>query len=214
MLALALLLLAQPVDDTPLVTGQRQPRVFQRQFPVPAAKVEAAPAMTAGAATAALPLLREAASAPEGPLERKTKVEAGALQVVFGERAVFQVAGEDGAPSLVGVEPGRLAVAHPLGSVRETFAQPAAGRLAAALDGSAEMGASFLKVWNSSDKPVSYRAQALVLRGGKITRLAAPVCAVPPGQARTQSWPSAIAGVVLSRFTTPEPDAITHAGCG
>jgi hypothetical protein len=225
-LALAFLLLAQPAtlgEDSPLTTAVKPPRVFERQFPVSAKPLVAPPGFAPApapaptptpAAAAGLPLLREAQMAPDAPLERRTMVEDGALQVVFGERAIFLLSADDGEPRLSDIQQGRLEIAHPQGAVRETFAAPPKGRLAAALDGSAEKGSSYLKVWNGTDKPVAYRAQAMVLRGGKILPLAAPVCAVMPGETRTQSWPSAIAAVVLSRFTPPEADAISHAGCG
>jgi hypothetical protein len=227
MLAFAFLLLMQPAtlgQDSPLTTAVKPPRVFERQFPVSSKPLVAPPGFgpaptktpePAAVATAGgLPLLREAQMAPDAPLERRTMVEDGALQVVFGERAIFLLSPDDGEPRLSDIQQGRLEIAHPPGAVRETFAAPPKGRLAAALDGSAEKGSSYLKVWNGTDKPIAYRAQAMVLRAGKILPLAAPVCAVMPGETRTQSWPSAIAAVVLSRFTPPEADAITHAGCG
>lgn len=212
MISAALLLLVQPIaDDSPLTTAVRPPRVFEAQKPAAPAKTPQV--VAAPVAPATLPLLRTAETAPDGTMERRTKVEGDTVQVVFGERATFLLSDEDGGPRLSNIEPGRLAVAHRLGSVRETFGALPQARVAAALDGSAEMGASFLKVWNNLDRPISYRADALVLRGGQIQRLVASVCALAPGETRVQSWPSAVAAVVLSRFSAPEPDAAARAGC-
>lgn len=195
-----------------MTTAVRPPRL---SGPAPTAPVPASAAPEVSLRPAAsLPLLREAATPPDAVLERKTKVDGTALQVVFGERAVFTLAAEDRTPRLLAIEPGRLAIAHPPGQVVDILGPPPGGRMAAALDGSAEKGASFLRLWNSLDRPVAYRAEALVLRAGHITRLAAPVCVIAPGQIRTLTWPSALAAVWLSRFADPEPGAEAHAGCG
>jgi hypothetical protein len=148
----------------------------------------------------------------------KTMVENGSLQVILGERAVFHIA-SGGKPELDEVQKGQLADAHASGAVTETFEAPASGKLAAALDGSAEKRASFLKVWNNTDQWVSYQAIALVKKpGGAIAPVPAPVCSLPPGGLRIEAWPRPIVAVGLARFksgpaenrpckTTPPPAA-------
>lgn len=197
MIASLLLLLAlagQPVpaDDGPLPTAPRE----------------------RPAADAPLPGLDEATVAitPDGgakpppqalTIERKTVVQGETLQVVLGQRALFRL-DDKGLPVLEAVEDGQLAAAHPEGAVTETFEPPPAGQIAVALDGSAEARATLLKVWNQTDRAIDYRAIALVMIQGKVTPTPAPVCAVPAGEVRTETWRRPVVAVGLGRFQPTE----------
>jgi hypothetical protein len=139
------------------------------------------------------------AAAKQLTFEPKTKVDGETLQVVLGQRAVFGVDGK-GHPVIDKVEEGQLAAAHPAGKVTETFEAPESGRIAAALDGSAEKRATVLKIWNNTGDALEYRAIALVLRGDKLTPAPVKVCAVAPGAIRTETWPAPIVAVGLARF--------------
>jgi len=150
-----------------------------------------------------------AAAAQEGAPEadagsgfvRKTQmVEGPALQVIFGERAVFHL-DDQGAPALDSVEQGQLAMAHPAGAVKEGFAPPGPGKLAVALDGSPEKKASYLKIWNGLDHPVLYHAGVLAFVDGKLTPMTVKVCAVPAGGTEAQTWPMPIAAAVVANFS-------------
>jgi hypothetical protein len=132
-------------------------------------------------------------------VEQKTLVEAGTLQVVIGQRALFRL-DDKGQPVLDKVEKGQLAEAHPEGAVTETFQPPPAGLIAAALDGSAEKRATVLKVWNETGKPLDYSAIALIMRQGKVTPEPAPICAVAAHAVRTETWPRPVVAVGLLRF--------------
>lgn len=159
-----------------------------------------ASALLLAAAPAAAPAPK-AQAAPSFSFEPKTMVQAGTLQVILGERAVFHL--ESGKPALDEVEKGKLAVAHPDGAVTEAFAAPGEGKLAAALDGSAEKRASSLKIWNGTSQPVSYRAVVLVLKGPKtVEPRPVLVCSVKPGESRVETWPAPIVAVGLSAFKT------------
>lgn len=145
-------------------------------------------------------------AAVKGYFDPKTKiVEGPALQVVFGERAVFHL-NENGEPVLDRVEKGKLAVAHPPGAAKESFTKPAAGKLAVALDGSAEKKASYLKIWNGLDYPVAYRAGVLVLVKGKLAPFAAKVCAVPAGGTTYETWPRPVVAVAVASFAKAKDD--------
>ena len=139
---------------------------------------------------------------------RKTEiVEGPALQVVFGERAVFHL-DDKGAPVLDEVQQGPLAMAHPAGQTKETFAPPGAGQLAVALDGSPEKRASYLKIWNGLDHPVLYHAGVLAYVGGALKPMTVKVCAAPGGGTTSITWPMPIAAVVVANFSAaPNPDA-------
>ncbi|CAN7587079.1 hypothetical protein LJR225_004406 [Phenylobacterium sp. LjRoot225] len=166
-------------------------------------------AVLALAAPGAL-LAQEAPAAPAEPaapvagglaFSGKTEmVEGPALQVVFGERAVFHL-DDKGEPALDLAEKGPLAVAHPVGSVTESFQPPGAGKLAIALDGSPQKKASYLKVWNGLDHPVLFRAGVLAYEGGALKPVTVRVCAVPAGGTNIQTWPAPIAAVVTANFT-------------
>lgn len=159
-------------------------------------------------AGAAAPAEETAAPAVDGGLafsNRTEIVEGPALQVVFGERAVFHL-DEVGAPVLDAVQKGSLAMAHPAGAVTETFAAPGPGKLAVALDGSSEKKASYLKIWNGLDHPVLYRAGVLAYTGGSLKPMTVKVCAAPSGGTDAMTWPMPIAAVVVARFS-PAPSA-------
>jgi hypothetical protein len=132
-------------------------------------------------------------------VEPKTKVDGETLQVVLGQRALFRL-DDKGWPVLLGVEKGQLAAAHPAGKVDERFGPPPEGQIAVALDGSAEVRATILKVWNETDRAVDYRAIALIFSGGKVTPSPAPVCAAPPRSVRIETWRRPIVAVGLGRF--------------
>lgn len=134
-----------------------------------------------------------------------TKLDGRTLQLVFGERAVIHL-GEDGAPVLDASEKGKLAIAHPVGTVTESFAKPEAGQIAVALDGSVEKKASYLKVWNGLDRPIAYRAGILVLQGGKLVPATVKVCAVPAGGVGYETWPRPVVAVALGSFETTADD--------
>jgi hypothetical protein len=127
-------------------------------------------------------------------------VDGPALQVVFGERAVFHL-DDKGEPALDTAEKGPLAVAHPVGTVKEDFEPPGPGKLAIALDGSPQKKASYLKIWNGLDHPVLYRAGVLAYEGGALKPMTVRICAAPSGGTSVQTWPKPIAAVVVANFT-------------
>jgi hypothetical protein len=140
----------------------------------------------------------------------KTLVEGQTLQVILGQRAVFTL-GDNGRPFIEKVEEGKLAAAHAAGKATETFEAPGQGLVAAALDGSAEKRATVLKVWNGRSEPLDFRAVALVMHAGKTLKpTPVPICAVPPGQVKTYTWPAPIVAVGLARFTS-KPDDVAGA---
>lgn len=194
---LALFLAAQPADDSPVQTAPKEetvgdvPGLDEKTVePPPAAAKPVDEAKTAPAAVAATKALT---------VEQKTLVQGETLQIVLGQRALFRL-DDKGLPVLAKVEEGRLAAAHPEGEVAEVFEPPPEGQVAVALDGSAEVRATILKVWNQTDRPLDYSAIALVMRQGKVTPAAAPVCPVPPGTVRTETWKRPVVAVGLSRF--------------
>jgi hypothetical protein len=165
--------------------------------------------MALAAAAALAPPALHAADAPakspqvEGGLafSNKTEIVDGpALQLVFGERAVFHLDAK-GAPVLDSVEKGRLAMAHPAGEVKDTFEAPGGGKLAMALDGSPEKKASYLKIWNGLDHPVIYHAGVLALIDGVLKPTTVKVCAVPAGGTTSMTWPTPVAAVVAANFS-------------
>lgn len=194
---LALFLAAQPADDGPLQTAPKEaasadaPGLDEKTVdPPPAGAKPVDEAKTAPAAVAAAKALT---------VEQKTLVQSGTLQIVLGQRALFRL-DDKGLPVLAKVEEGKLAAAHPEGAVTEAFEPPPQGQIAIALDGSAEVRATVLKVWNQTDRPLDYSAIALVMRQGKVTPSPAPVCPVSPGAVRTETWKRPVVAVGLSRF--------------
>jgi hypothetical protein len=164
---------------------------------------------------AALAVASAAAMAAEAPVTTaprgaafsgKTEmVEGPALQVVFGVRAVFHL-DDGGAPVLDAVEPGPLAMAHPIGAVTEAFEAPGAGKLAIALDGSPQKKASYLKIWNGLDHPVLFRAGVLAYEKGVLKPATVRVCATPAGGTSSQTWSAPIAAVVVASFTAAKDE--------
>ena len=126
-------------------------------------------------------------------------VDGPALQIVFGERAVFHLDAK-GEPVLDGVEKGALAMAHPAGAANETFGPPGPGKLAVALDGSPEKQASYLKIWNGLDHPVLYHAGVLAYVDGALKPMSVKVCAAPAGATNSMTWPAPIAAAVVANF--------------
>ncbi|MDB5419160.1 MAG: hypothetical protein JWP50_2579 [Phenylobacterium sp.] len=164
-----------------------------------------AAAFVAGAAAAQAP-----APAPKSvPFEPGTQVDGAILQVMFGDRAVFRL-DDGGKPVLDTVEKGKLAIAHPAGTVAETYVAPGPGLLAAAVDGSAETKATSLKVWNLTSRPVEYGAVVLVLQGGSLHPVPVRSCPVPAGGVRTETWPAPIVAVGLARFKTASKAALAR----
>jgi hypothetical protein len=202
-LALLLALAVQPVpeDDGPVQTAPREaavadlPGLDEKTVEPPPAGAK--PVDEAKAAPAAV------AAARSLTVEQKTLVEGETLQVVLGQRAVFRLDGK-GLPVLTRVEEGKLAAAHPEGEVTEAFEPPAEGEFAVALDGSAEVRATILKVWNQTGQALDYGAIALIMRQGKVTPLPAPVCAVPAHAIRTETWKRPVVAVGLTRFRPTE----------
>jgi hypothetical protein len=153
----------------------------------------------------------QAQAAPGAPggvgFSKKTEmVDGPALQVIFGERAVFHLDAK-GAPVLDGVETGPLAMAHPTGSVKEVFAAPGPGKLAVALDGSPEKQASYLKIWNGLDHPVLYHAGVLAYVDGALKPMSVKVCAAPASGTNSMTWPMPIAAAVVANFSAAASDA-------
>ena len=147
-------------------------------------------------------------AAPEIVFSRKTEADGPVLQVVFGERAVIRL-DDRNLPVLMKTQKGQLSEAHPPGKVAAGFAAPGPDEIAVALDGSAEVKTSVMKVWNGGSRPVRYDAVVLVLRGGKLVPRPVPGCAVPARSARTQSWPAPIVAVALTKFAAaPSGDAV------
>jgi hypothetical protein len=97
-------------------------------------------------------------------------------------------------------------MAHPAGAVTESFTPPGPGKLALALDGSPEKGASYLKIWNGLDHPVLYHAGVLAMVDGKLTPMNVKVCAAPAGGTNAQTWPMPIAAAVVANFTAAPDD--------
>lgn len=154
------------------------------------------------------PTAGDAASGGPSGFSGKTQIVPGpALQVVFGERAVFHL-DDKGEPVLDEVEKGPLAMAHPPGEVKETFAPPGPGKLAIALDGSPQKKASYLKIWNGLDHPVLYRAGVLAYEDGGLKPVTVRVCAAPADGTASQTWPAPIAAVAVASFAAaPNPHA-------
>lgn len=166
----------------------------------PAEPVSTAPKAPKAGAPAAQPL----------SFKPETLVDGETLQIVLGQRALFRL-DDRGQPVLFKVEKGQLAAAHPDGAVKETFAPPPDGQIAAALDGSAEKRATVLKIWNRTDKPLDYRAMALILnKENKLTPSPAPVsCSLPPRSVHIETWRAPIVAVGLGRFK----EAVTTKAC-
>jgi hypothetical protein len=139
------------------------------------------------------------AQADDAPVfDPVTKVDGKFVQVVKGARAVLHLS-DDGLPVLDKAESGPLASAHPIGEAKETFEAPDKGRLAFALDGSAEKRASYLKVWNQLDYAVAYRAIILVLQpGGKTQPVPVRTCAVAGGATDLLTWPRPVLAVAIT----------------
>jgi hypothetical protein len=197
-----LALAAQPVpeDDGPVQTAPREqvssaaPGLDEPTVePPPSGSEPVDKGKTSPAAVAATKALT---------VEQKTLVQGGTLQVVIGQRALFRL-DDKGLPVLSKVEEGQLAAAHPQGAVTEAFEPPPEGQIAVALDGSAEVRATVLKVWNQTGTALDYGAIALIMRQGKVTPTAAPVCAVPPHSVRTETWKRPVVAVGLTRFKQP-----------
>lgn len=158
---------------------------------------------------------KPAAEAPAPPpleFDPHTKVDGGTLQVILGQRALVTLDAK-GLPALEEVEDGRLNLAHPAGKVTELYMTPPKGRLAAALDGSAEKKASVLKIWNNLDRAVALRVVALVMRGEALTPVPLSVCPLAAGEIRAQSWPAPIVAVGLAQFRTAGPEALADPAC-
>jgi hypothetical protein len=174
-------------------------------------KLRIGPPLGLAAALVCTPVAGLAQDAPaqvEGgyAFSKKTEmVEGPALQVVFGERAVFHL-DDKGAPVLDAVDKGPLAMAHPAGAVKESFEPPGAGKLAVALDGSPEKAASYLKIWNGLDHPVLFHAGVLAFVDGALRPMKVKVCAAPAGGINSMTWPMPIAAAVVASFSAAPDD--------
>lgn len=163
--------------------------VFARVFIAAAALATSAPALAA----------EPPAGAKSMAFEPKTFVDGPMLQVIIGERALVRL-DDAGQPVMESVEKGQLAAAHPAGAVSETFKPPGFGVVAAALDGSADVKATKLKVWNGTGRAIQYRAVVLVLQGQTLHPVAVRTCPVAAGGVRIESWPAPIVAVGMSEF--------------
>lgn len=136
-------------------------------------------------------------------LDPKTKLRDGALQVMFGQRAVLRFDGKT--PVIDLVEIGRIDRAT-------TTTDPKAykgirpNRLAFAVDASAPKRISMLKVWNGLTRPVAYEAEIVALRGGQLMKKKEPICSVAAGGAAYQTWPDPIIAVTLTGLGDPPAD--------
>ena len=139
-------------------------------------------------------------------LDPHTKVDGASVQVMLGQRAVFQLDAE-GKPVMTAVEAGRIGQAVPNGD--ETYKGPGVGKLAFALDSSPEKRQSIMKVWNGLTRPVAYEAEITALRQGKLMKRMATICTVPAGGATHEVWPDPIVSVTLSKFADTPADKFT-----
>lgn len=161
--------------------------------------------------SAAAPSTETQPAPADAGFDPHTKVDGPVLQVILGERAVVHLDSK-GAPLLDEVQTGRLTLAHPANTVTELYLPPAKGRVAVALDGSAEKRTSVVKVWNGLSQPVEMRMVGLVLGGGEVLKPAPlGVCPLAPGEVRAQGWPAPIVAVasrlrVLPKDAPADPD--------
>lgn len=139
-------------------------------------------------------------------LDPRTKVDGGSVQVMLGQRAVFQLDAE-GRPVMTAVQTGRIGTAAPDGA--ETYKGPGVGKLAFALDSSPQKRQSIMKVWNGLTRPVAYEAEITALRQGKLMKRMATICTVPAGGATHEVWPDPIVSVTLSKFADTPADKFT-----
>jgi hypothetical protein len=206
-LAPLLLLLAlagqpTPPDDGPVQTAPKERPVSDDALPgLDEKTLEIPPAVKPTDEKKAAPAA--VAAAKSLTIEQKTAVQGETLQVILGQRALFRL-DDKGLPVLDKVEDGKLAAAHPEGTVTETFEPPPEGQIAIALDGSAEARATILKIWNQTDKAIDYRAIALIMHQGKVTPTPAPVCNVAAGGVRTETWRRPVVAVGVARFKPAE----------
>jgi hypothetical protein len=209
-MALAVLLLAQatPGDDGPIGTAQRTPAATTPESPAP----DHTPRDPIGGVLLNSPPEAPEAAPPSLAFDPHTQTDGETLQVILGQQATFRL-DDHGQPVLDAVADGRLADAHPEGTVAETFTAPKHGLLAAALDGSAEKRVSVLKVWNGLDHPVELRVIGLVLRSDVLTPVPLAICPIPPGGVGAQSWPAPIVAVGLARFKTATKAALAAPAC-
>jgi hypothetical protein len=165
-----------------------------------AALLTQAEATSAAPAPSPPPFLQALEAAGVDP---KTKVDGDAVQVMFGQRAVVRL--DEGAhPHLDAVEVGRIDRAAPADA--KAFRGVGAGKLAFALDASAEKRVSMLKVWNALTQPIAFEAEVTALRGGKLMKKKEAACAVPAGGAAYTSWPDPIVAVTLTGIAPSSAD--------
>ena len=134
----------------------------------------------------------------------KTKVEAGNVQVMQGQRALFHLDAKT-APVLDDIQTGKLAAAQAAG-LAETYKGSGAGRIGVALDGSPAKRESYLKVWNGMAAPLSFELELAAVRGGQLMRRKVEACAIAAGGVHTQSWPYPIVAVTVSKVTVAPSD--------
>ncbi len=146
------------------------------------------------------PIVRALAAAG---LDPKTKVEDGAVQVMFGQRAVVQF-GADQKPTLDAVEIGRIDRAAPKDPNAFKGVPPA--RIAFSLDAAPAERVSIMKVWNGLTTPVAFEAEIVALRHGQLMRKKEALCSVPAGGAAYETWPDPLVAVTISNLSPPASD--------
>jgi hypothetical protein len=137
-------------------------------------------------------------------VDPKTTVRDGAVQVMFGQRAVLRL--DQGKPVLEAVEIGRI---DKVASAKDdkAFKGIGAGKLAFALDASTEKRQSMMKVWNGLARPIAIETEIVAVRSGKLMKKKEAVCAVAAGGAAYETWPDPIIAVSVSGLGEPPADA-------
>lgn len=136
-------------------------------------------------------------------LDPRTKLQDGALQVMYGQRAVLRFDGKT--PAIDLVEIGRIDRATTPADPK-SYKGVRPNRLAFAVDASTQKRISMLKVWNGLTRPVAYEAEIVALRRGQLMKKKEPVCAVAAGGAAYQTWPDPIIAVTLTGLGEPPAD--------
>ena len=181
------------------------PPAFAQDAPVTTAPAAAPPLAGGPAAVRPTkpPTLVEALIA--AGFDPHTKLIGDAVQVMSGQRATLDVA--EGKLTLDAVDTGHVDMALPDGTP-DTYKPVAPGKVAFAVDGSAAKKQSFLKIWNGLAHAVSYEAELTAIRGGKLAKRKAQVCAVPGGGTNYEMWSDPIIAVTLSRIAEVPDDKI------
>lgn len=209
-LALAPAALAQPAKNrvaepeaAPVETAPAEPPAAEASSPEPAPAE--APVQDAAPTTAKPPPSSLVEALTAAGLDPRTKVDdAGKIQVMLGQRAVFHLNAQ-GAPVLDEIDAGRIGLATPDGK-GETYKGVPAGHIAFALDAAPQKRQSIMKIWNGATSPAAYEAEIVAVRQGKLMRRVATICMVPAGGAGHETWPDPIVAVTLSKIADPPAD--------